>query len=288
VGPERLRFDYSAAAPLTNEQLMQIEASVNERILRNVEVTTEVLSMTEAKQKGAIGIFEEKYGEVVRMLRIADSLELCGGTHVKRTGDIGSFKIVSEAGIAAGVRRIEAATGLNALAYNLELQRELSRTGELLKTTPLQTFDKVEKLLAQRKELQREVEQLQKKLVTGGSRDLTAVARKQGDVTVLGTIVDITDPVALRELADQLRDKLAPSVVVLGAEQSDGKVVLVCTVSKDLTGRFKAGQLIKEVAAVVGGSGGGRPDFAQAGGSDASQLQAAVDRVYALVSGVSS
>jgi alanyl-tRNA synthetase len=288
VGPDRLRFDYSAAAPLTSEQLTQIETLVNERILRNVEVTTEVLSMTEAKQKGAIGIFEEKYGDVVRMLRIADSLELCGGTHVKRTGDIGSFKILSEAGIAAGVRRIEAATGLNALAYNLELQRELSRTADLLKATPFQTFEKVEKLLAQRKELQREVEQLQKKMVAGGSRDLTAVARKQGDVTVLGTIVDVTDPVALRELADQLRDKLAPSVVVLGAEQSDGKVVLVCTVSKDLTGRFKAGQLIKEVAAVVGGTGGGRPDFAQAGGSDASQLQAAVERVYALVRGVST
>jgi alanyl-tRNA synthetase len=288
VGPDRLRFDYSASAPLTSEQLTKIEAIVNQRILRNVEVTTEVLSMVEAKQKGAIGIFEEKYGEVVRMLRIDDSLELCGGTHVKRTGDIGSFKILSDAGIAAGVRRIEAATGLNALAFNLEVQRELSRTAELLKTMPFQTFDKVEKLLAQRKDLQREVEQLQRKLVAGGSRDLTAVARKLGDVTVLGTVVDVTDPVALRELADQLRDKLAPAIVVLGAEQSDGKVVLVCTVSKELTGRFKAGQLIKEMAAVVGGSGGGRPDFAQAGGPDASQLPTAVERVYALVGEVSS
>jgi len=288
VGPDRLRFDYSGAAPLSSEQLLEIEALVNQRILRNVEVTTEVLPMAQAKQKGAIGIFEEKYGEVVRMLRIADSLELCGGTHVKRTGDIGSFKILSEAGIAAGVRRIEAATGLNVLKFNLELQRELSRTAELLKATPFQTFEKVEKLLAQRRELQREVEQLQKKLVAGGSRDLTAVARKLGDVTVLGTVVDVTDPVALRELADQLRDRLAPSVVVLGAKQNDGKVVLICTVSKALTHRFKAGQLIKEIAAVVGGSGGGRPDFAQAGGSDASQLPTAVERVYALVGGSSS
>jgi alanyl-tRNA synthetase len=283
VGPDRLRFDYSGAVALSDEQLAQIEAQVNERILRNAEVTTEVLPMAAAKQQGAIGIFEEKYGEVVRMLRIADSLELCGGTHVKRTGDIGSFKILSEAGIAAGVRRIEAVTGLNALAFTLDLQRELGRVAELLKATPFQTFEKAEKLVAQRKELQREVEQLKKKLVSGGSRDLTSLARNQVGVNVLGAIVDVADPVALRELADQLRDKLAPAVVVLGAKRSDDQVVLVCTVSKDVTSRFKAGQLIKEVAAVVGGSGGGRPDFAQAGGSDASKLQDAVERVYALV-----
>jgi alanyl-tRNA synthetase len=283
VGPDRLRFDYSGATALSVEQLAQIEALVNERILRNAEVTTEVLPMAAAKQQGAIGIFEEKYGEVVRMLRIADSLELCGGTHVKRTGDIGSFKILSEAGIAAGVRRIEAVTGLNALAFTLDLQRELGRVAELLKATPFQTFEKAEKLVAQRKELQREVEQLKKKLVSGGSRDLSSLARNQGGVNVLGATVDVADPVALRELADQLRDKLAPAVIVLGAKRSDDQVVLVCTVSKDLTSRFKAGQLIKEVAAVVGGSGGGRPDFAQAGGSDPSKLLDAVERVYALV-----
>jgi alanyl-tRNA synthetase len=283
VGPDRLRFDYSGAAALTAEQLAEIEALVNERILRNVEVTTEVLPMAAAKQQGAIGIFEEKYGEVVRMLRIADSLELCGGTHVKRTGDIGSFKILSEGGIAAGVRRIEAATGFNALAFTLDLQRELARIAELLKATPLQVFEKAEKLVAQRKELQREVDQLKKKLVSGDSRDLTSLARKQAGVNVVGATVDVADPGALRELADQLRDKLAPAVILLGAKRSDDQVVLVCTVSKELTGRFKAGQLIKEVAAVVGGSGGGRPDFAQAGGSDSSKLLDAVERVYALV-----
>jgi alanyl-tRNA synthetase len=283
VGPDRLRFDYSGSQPLTAAQISEIEALVNERILRNAEVTTEVMPMAEAKQQGAIGIFEEKYGAVVRMLRIADSLELCGGTHVRRTGDIGSFRILSEGGIAAGVRRIEAATGMNALAFGWQIQRELERTAELLKTSPLSTYEKVERLVAQRKELQREIEQLQKKLVTGGTRDLTAGARKQGDVTVLGAVVDVTEPVALRELADQLRDKLAPAVVVLGAKQSDDKVVLVCTVSKDLTNRWKAGQLIKEIAAVVGGSGGGRPDFAQAGGVDASKLSDAVERIYSVV-----
>jgi alanyl-tRNA synthetase len=144
-------------------------------------------------------------------------------------------------------------------------------------------YDRTEKLIAQRKDLQRELEQLKKQLVSGGSRDLTTLVRRHGDVSVLGATVDIADPVALRTLADQLRDKLAPAVIVLGAKQADDKVVLVCTVSKELTSRFKAGQLIKEIAALVSGSGGGRPDFAQAGGSDPARLPEAVERVYALV-----
>jgi alanyl-tRNA synthetase len=284
VGPDRLRFDYSGAQPLTAAQLGQIERLVNERILWNAEVTTEVLPIAVAKERGAIGIFEEKYGDTVRMLRIADSLELCGGTHVKRTGDIGSFKILSESGIAAGVRRIEAATGLAVLAYVDELQRELERTAELLKATPLSVFDRTEKLIGQRKDLQREIEQLKRQLISGGSRDLTTLVRRAGDVSVLGALVDIADPGALRELADQLRDKFAPAVIVLGAKQADDKALLVCTVSKELTHRFKAGQLIKEIASLISGSGGGRPDFAQAGGSEPARLPEAVEKVYALVS----
>ncbi len=283
VGPDRLRFDYSGSQPLTSEQLGEIERMVNERILLNAQVTTEVLPMAAAKDKGAIGIFEEKYGEVVRMLRIADSLELCGGTHVSRTGDIGAFKVLSEGGVAAGVRRIEGATGMNALRYTRELERELGETAELVKGSLFTTRDKVEKLIAQRKELEREIGQLNKKLASGGSRDIASGARKVGDVTVLGTVVDVAEAGALRELADQLRDKLAPAVIVLGAKAADDKVVLVCTVSKELNPRLKAGALIKEVAAVVGGSGGGRPDFAQAGGSDPSKLEEAVARVYELV-----
>jgi alanyl-tRNA synthetase len=283
VAPDRLRFDYSGSVPLTEAQISQIERLVNERILWNAEVTTEVLPMAEAKQRGAIGIFEEKYGDVVRMLRIADSLELCGGTHVKRTGDIGSFKILSEGGIAAGVRRIEAATGMNALAYVDGLQRELSRAAELLKGSPTQIAERIEKLLLQRKETARELEQLKKQLVSGGSRDLTSLVRKQGDVNVLGATVDLGDANAMRELADQLRDKFAPAVIVLGAKQGADKVALVCTVSKELTSRFKAGQLIKEIATLVSGSGGGRPDFAQAGGSDVAKLPEAVERIYTLV-----
>jgi len=283
VGPESLRFDYSSGSPLTDEQIAQIEQIVNERILLNVAVTTDVLPMAEAKARGAIGIFEEKYGETVRMLSIADSLELCGGTHVARTGDIGAFKILSDAGIAAGVRRIEATTGFGALGFVDSLQRELSRTAELLKATPLTVFERTEKLIAQRKELQREIEQLKKQLLSGGSKDLTQLARNQAGVNVLGATVEIADPGALRTLADQLRDKLAPAVVVLGAKQADDKVLLVCTVSKELTKQWKAGALIKEIAALVSGSGGGRPDFAQAGGSDAARLPEAVERVYSLV-----
>jgi alanyl-tRNA synthetase len=285
VGPDRLRFDYSGAHPLTPDQIAQIEDMVTERVLQNAEVVTDVLPMDEAKERGAIGIFEEKYGDVVRMLTIADSKELCGGTHVQRTGDIGGFKILSEGGIAAGVRRIEAATGENALRYARGLERELSETAALVKGSPAEVVDKVRRLLERQKEQAREIEQLKRKLVSGGSGDLSADAREFDGGKVLGAQVDLGDAKALRELADQLRDRLAPAVVALGSPTADGKVLLVCTVSRDLTKRFRAGDLVKEMASIVGGGGGGRPDFAQAGGSDPSKLDRAVARVYELVAG---
>jgi len=284
VGPDRLRFDYSASQPLDPEQILEIETIVNERVLWNQDVTTEVLPMDVAKQRGAIGIFEEKYGDVVRMLQIADSLELCGGTHVRRTGDIGLFKLLSDAGLAAGVRRIEAVTGKNALAHVRELQDELGRVAEVVRAPTSQAADKVAKLAEQRRELQRELDKLKQQLISGGTGDLTRDARKVGDISVLASIVDISDPKALREFADQMRNKLSPAIVALGAATPEGKVVLVCTVSKDLIPRFKAGALIKELALVVGGGGGGRPDFAQAGGSDPSKLGEAMDKLYSLVS----
>jgi alanyl-tRNA synthetase len=284
VGPDRLRFDYSAGQALTAEQIARIEDLVNERILLNADVTTHVLPMAEAKQRGAIGIFEEKYGEVVRMLTIADSIELCGGTHVKRTGDIGAFKILSDSGIAAGVRRIEAATGMNALRYTRELEHELGEAAALLKASPRELTDKVQRLLDQRKEQARELEQVKRKLASGaGARDLASEAKQHDGMHVLGATVDAGDPKALRELADSLRDKLAPAVIALGSAAEDGRVLLVCTVSKELTKRFRAGDLIKELAGIVGGSGGGRPDFAQAGGNDPSKLGEAMARVYELV-----
>jgi alanyl-tRNA synthetase len=286
VGPDRLRFDYAGTRSLTHEEIEHIENMCNERILANYQVTTHVLSMAEAKARGAIGIFEEKYGAEVRMLTVApDSIELCGGTHVSRSGDIGSFKILTESGLAAGVRRIEAATGMNVLHHTRRLERELERAGERLKTAPLQVTEAIDRTLATQKQLKREVEQLKQQLLSGGSGDITSKARDIHGVRVLGAVVDLPDQDAMRNYADQLKDKLAPAVIVLGSKAQKGKVSIVCAVSKELTKRYPAGNIVKECAQFVGGSGGGRPDFAQAGGTQAENLEQAVARVYELVTG---
>ena len=284
VGPDRLRFDYSGTRPLEGAELAEIEDLVNARILENTEITTETLAMDEAKSRGAIGIFEEKYGEVVRMLSIGPSLELCGGTHAVRTGDIGLFKLLSETGLAAGVRRIEATTGLNALGHLRQVESELSSTAALLKAPTQQLHERVGRLIEQQKDAQREIERLKRSIMSGDSADLSADAREVDGAKVLGATVDIGDAGALREMADQLRDKLAPAVVLLGSPSKDGKkALLVCSVSKGLTKRFRAGDIVKAAATVVGGNGGGRPDFAQAGGPDPSKLSEAVTKVYELV-----
>jgi alanyl-tRNA synthetase len=281
VGPDRLRFDYSAARPLSPDEIARIEDLVNEKILVNAPIETEVLPMDDAKKRGAIGIFEEKYGAVVRMLTMtSDSVELCGGTHAARTGDLGLFTILSDTGLAAGVRRIEASTGWNTLKRLRDTDRELGETAALLKAPPAQAKEKVKRLLERERELEREVERLQKKLVTGGDRDLTADAKDVGGVRLLGARVDLGDPKALRELADQLRDRLAPAVVLLGTEAKGGKVLLACSVSKEINDRYHAGDIVKRAAELVGGGGGGRPDFAQAGGSDPSKLDDAIQSVY--------
>jgi alanyl-tRNA synthetase len=284
VGPDRLRFDYAGTRPLTAAEIAHIEDIVNERVLANYEVTTHVLPMAEAKARGAIGIFEEKYGAEVRMLTVApDSIELCGGTHVARSGDIGMFKIVSEGGLAAGVRRIEAATGMNALAHVRKLERELVHAGEKLKAGPLQVGDAVERMIASTQKLKKELEEVKQKLLSGGSVDLASKAQDRGELRVLGAVVDLPDADAMRGYADQLKDKLAPAVIVLGSAQAKGKVSIVCAVSKELTKRFQAGNIVKQCAALVGGSGGGRPDFAMAGGTQADKLEDAVQLVYTLV-----
>jgi alanyl-tRNA synthetase len=283
VGPDRLRFDYAASQPLTAEQMAEIEDLVNAKILDNVEITTDVLPMDAAKARGAIGIFEEKYGEVVRMLTMSDdSIELCGGTHASRTGDIGYFKLLSDSGLAAGVRRIEAATGWNAIDAVREMEEEVGKTAALLKSSPARLRDKVQKLVGREKELLREIEDLKQKMMSGGSRDYKADARTVDGVSVLGVTVELGDPKALREFADKLRDELAPAVVLVGTAGKKGKAFLACSVSKDVTDRFQAGAIVKDAAAVVGGGGGGRPDFAQAGGSCPEKLGEAVERVYAL------
>ncbi|MGB5415534.1 MAG: alanine--tRNA ligase [Polyangiales bacterium] len=281
VGPDRLRFDYSGTRPLEAGEIQQIEDLVNACVLENTEITTEALAMDDAKARGAIGIFEEKYGQVVRMLTIGPSLELCGGTHARRTGDIGLFKVLSETGLAAGVRRIEASTGLNALGHLRRVESELTGAASLLKSPAAQLRDRVERLLEQQKKSQREIERLKRSLMSGESADLSANAREIDGARVLGAMVELGDAGALREMADQLRDKLAPAVVLLGSPSKDGKkALLVCSVSKDLIGRFRAGDIVKAAARIVGGNGGGRPDFAQAGGPDPSKLEDAVHAIY--------
>jgi len=285
VGPDRLRFDYSATKPLTAEEIARIEDMVNEAVVANSPITTEELPMDEAKDRGAIGIFEEKYGDVVRMLRIGPSLELCGGTHASRTGDIGLFTILSDSGLAAGVRRIEAATGMRSLQHLREVRGTVEEAAQRLKASPDQLVEKIDRLGAKTKELQSEVESLQKELASGGATgDPASEAREMKGIKVLGTTIPVGDPKTMRELADQLRDRLDPAVVLLGAPSKDGKkAVLVCSVSKRITDRFRAGDIVKRAAALVGGGGGGRPDFAQAGGSDPSKLGDAVAEVYEVV-----
>ncbi|MCA9600307.1 MAG: alanine--tRNA ligase [Myxococcales bacterium] len=283
VGPDRLRFDFTHQKPLTPEEIQKIEDMVNERVLQNSPVRTEVLDMEQAKQRGAMMIFEEKYGDTVRMLTMADSVELCGGTHARATGDIGLFKILSEQGIAAGVRRIFATTGEGSLAYLRDVEHNLGQAAAAAKSNVSQLVDKIEKLVAHERALEKQVEDLQKKLLTGGGGGgldaLVGRARDVSGVKVLGIRTEVSDRGALRELAEQLRDKLGDSIVLVGSE-AEGKAQLVLTVAKPLTQRFKAGDLIRPIAAIVGGSGGGRPDMAQAGGTEVDKLDEAIEAVY--------
>ncbi|MGB0679983.1 MAG: alanine--tRNA ligase [Polyangiales bacterium] len=283
VGPDGLRFDYSGAEPLDAAQVAEIETIVNACILDNTPITTEVLPMAAAKAAGAIGIFEEKYGEVVRMLRIGPSLELCGGTHAERTGEIGLFKLRSDSAVAAGVRRIEAVVAAAARQYVDGLEAAQARLSARLKVPTGRLEARVQQLLEQHKVLQQQVQRLQQQLTGGAGRDWRAQARRIGAQQVLGAVVPLSDVKAMRELADQLRDELAPAVVLLGGKGEDGKAMLVCAVSKALNPAVHAGKVVQQAASLVGGRGGGRPDFAQAGGSDAGRLTEAVAQVYAWV-----
>ncbi len=286
VAPERLRFDFTYDRPVTAEQLQQIERLVNDRVLANTPVRTEILNMDQARERGAMMIFEEKYGDVVRMLSMADSMELCGGTHVRATGDIGLFKIISEQGIAAGVRRITALTGLNALHYAQELEGTLGAIAQAAKSTPTEVVGKLTKLVERQKHLEKQLDVLERKLATGGSNErpnVLAGARDIAGARVLALRTEVHDRGALRELAEQLRDKLGESAIVLVGSVADGKAQLVCTVAKRMTTRFSANALVKVASAAVGGTGGGRPDLAQAGGPLSDQLDTALDSLYATV-----
>jgi alanyl-tRNA synthetase len=242
------------------------------------------MSLEDAKDSGAVALFGEKYGDQVRVLRMGDfSTELCGGTHVKAVGDIGLFKIVSEGGIAAGVRRIEAMTGAGALSWVEADEDRILRLTGLLKGGRDDLDDRVAGLLERSRGLEKELEQLKSRLASSAGKDLAAQAVDVDGVKVLAARLDGVDPKSLRDTLDQLKDKLGSAVILLAAE-SDGKVSLVAGVTKDLTDRLKAGDLIREVAASVGGKGGGRPDMAQAGGNDPAGIPAALGLVRAWVS----
>ncbi|MFO8047109.1 MAG: alanine--tRNA ligase [Halomonas sp.] len=287
VTPERLRFDFSHVEPMTPEQLAEVERLVNEQILANAPTRIEQMGLDQAKAKGAAALFEAKYADSVRVLTIgADdfSIELCGGTHVARSGDIGCFHIVSEQGIASGVRRVEAITGEGALAWFREQEARLTRIGERLKAKPEQVEERVELLVERNRSLEKELERLKAKLASAAGSDMLSQAREVAGVKVLATRLEGVSGKELRNVLDQLKNKLGSGIVVLGvADKESGKVSLIAGVTDDLTGRVKAGELVNHVASQVGGKGGGRADMAQAGGSDADALRGALDSVPAWV-----
>ncbi len=284
VAPDRLRFDFSHTSPLTDEEKQKVEDLVNARVRKNVATDTAVLPIAEAKQAGAIAFFGEKYGDTVRVVTMGESKEFCGGTHVARTGDIALFKLTEETGVAQGVRRIEAATGAGALAHVRRMETELLESSRLLRAGEFEVAARISKLQGDQRALEKELEKLRRKLASGGGRDLLSEAREVNGVRVLATRADVADPKALREVADQLRDKLGSGVIVLAGVEGD-KIALVAMVSPDLIGKHHAGKIVGEVAKAVGGKGGGRPDMAQGGGSDPTALDAALARVIDLVRG---
>ncbi|HET7758116.1 MAG TPA: alanine--tRNA ligase [Steroidobacteraceae bacterium] len=284
VAPDRLRFDFAHFQPVTGEELTQIERLVNAQIRANVAAETRVMDYEGAVAAGAIALFGEKYEKDVRVLRIGEfSMELCGGTHVHRAGDIGLFKIIAETGVASGVRRIEALTGAAALEYVEQSDALLKDLAGLVRGSREDLAEKVREQLERGKQLEREIRALKDRLASGKGVDLAAGAAEVGGVKVVATRVDGADAGALRSAVDQLKDRLKSAVVVLASVEEPAKVVLVVGVTDDLTARIKAGELAGAVAAQVGGRGGGRADFAQAGGSRPEALDAALGSVREFV-----
>ncbi|MGD9763613.1 MAG: alanine--tRNA ligase [Candidatus Binatia bacterium] len=283
VTPERMRFDFSQPAAIDDNTLTRIEDEVNAHIRENAEVYTEEMAYTDALKAGALAFFGDKYGDRVRVVRMGEfSTELCGGTHVRRTGDIGLFKLRGESGVAAGTRRIEAITGVGALEAVRASEQSLRRLGHLLRGSEDALAERVERLLAQQRQLERQLQQLQRQMAGNQSGDLVARAQTVNGKRVIASAVDDADPKRLLELADQLRERLGSGVVVLASEQ-DGQVRLLAAVTKDLAGQVHAGKLIGQIAPIVGGKGGGRPELAQAGGSDPSKIGDALARAVELV-----
>jgi alanyl-tRNA synthetase len=282
VNAERTRFDFAHNAPVTDEQILAIEAKVNEEIWANPATQARVMDIESAQKTGAMMLFGEKYGETVRVLDIGSSRELCGGVHVHRTGDIGLFKVVAESGVAAGVRRIEAVTGGNALAYLQNLEATVSKAAGSLKASPAELNSRIAQVLDQVKSLEKEMAALKGKLASSQGDELMTQAVDVKGVKVLSALLPGADAKTLRDTMDKLKDKLKTAVIVLAAVEGD-KVQLAAGVTSDTIGKVKAGELVNFVAQQVGGKGGGKPDMAMAGGTDATHLDAALDSVRAWV-----
>jgi alanyl-tRNA synthetase len=282
VNAERTRFDFAHNAPITDEQILAIEAKVNQEIWANPATQARVMDIESAQKTGAMMLFGEKYGETVRVLDIGTSRELCGGTHVHRTGDIGLFKVVADSGVAAGVRRIEAVTGGNALAYLQSLEATVSKAAGSLKASPSELNSRIAQVLDQVKSLEKEMAALKGKLASSQGDELMTQAADVKGVKVLAALLPGADAKTLRDTMDKLKDKLKTAAIVLAAVDGD-KVQLAAGVTADTTGNVKAGELVNFVAQQVGGKGGGKPDMAMAGGTDASNLNAALASVQAWV-----
>ena len=282
VDDEKLRFDFSHFEAVTDEELSQIEQRVNEEILCNTEVVTEEMAIEAAREKGAMALFGEKYSQSVRVLTMGDgfSIELCGGTHVQRTGDIGLFKIVSEQGIASGVRRIEAISGLRAASWVNEMEGQLLALGRQLKTDPAQLSQRIDAMVENQRRLEKELADLNARLLSGGSSE-TEVQEVAG-ISLIAKRVEGADPKSLPDAVDKMKNKLGSGVAVLASVQG-GRIALIAGVTQDLTDRLDAGQIVNHVAQQVGGKGGGRKDLARAGGDQVDQLDGALESVVGFV-----
>jgi alanyl-tRNA synthetase len=283
VDAQRTRFDFSHPQPVADEDIQRIEALVNDAIRRNDEVSQRIMKFDDAIKAGALAFFGDKYGDEVRVIGMGEtSTELCGGTHVRRTGDIGFFKIVAESGVAAGIRRVEAVTGEGALAWVHEQETRLAQAAAMLKAPVPEVAQRIAQVLDNVKALERELAKLKSKLASSQGEDLAGQAADVKGAKVLAATLEGADAKAMRETLDKLKDKFKSAAIVLGAV-TDGRVTLIAGVTPDLVGKVKAGELVNFVAQQVGGKGGGRPDMAQAGGTDGSKLPAALQSVKAWV-----
>ncbi|MBI4573312.1 MAG: alanine--tRNA ligase [candidate division NC10 bacterium] len=283
VAPDRLRFDFSHWSPLADREVERIEELVNEQVWENRTLRIEIMDLDRALSTGAMALFGEKYGERVRVVTVPDfSVELCGGTHVGATGEIGLFKIVSQGGVASGVRRIEAFTGPGAFRHVRQEEQVLAEAAERVKARPLELTEKLEKLTGTTRELEREIQRLQSRLAAGTLEGLIREAKDVDGIRVVASVVDLRDPKGMRDLGDRLREQLGSGVVIL-ASQAGERVTWVTMVTRDLTSRLHAGHLARDLAVLTGGGGGGRPDVAEAGGKDPSRIPDALSKLPDLV-----